>query len=138
VTVAELPPASGRLNGALATAIVQVHTRSVGRGPTKAQVTQRENVVVALLSEARTQPERWLIGSGDAGGAIRLRRDLERSMRDGLVAAVEELTGCRVVAFLSDNCVEPDLIAQIYVLDQPVRAGGLTPAGRDLIRDACP
>lgn len=35
-------------------------------------------------------------------------------------AKVEELTGGRVTAFMSTNHVEPDVAAQILVLDRPV------------------
>lgn len=41
-------------------------------------------------------------------------------MRHDLVAAVEELTGRTVVAFMSDNHVDPDMAAELFVLDSPV------------------
>jgi uncharacterized protein YbcI len=126
----------GRLNGVLATAIVRVHTQSVGRGPTKAQVIHRNNVVVALLQDARTKGEQTLMEAGDGAAAIRMRQDLQHAMRNGLVAAVEELTGCRVVAFMSDNHVEPDLVAQIFVLDRPLPGEqALTPSEPGLATD---
>ena len=35
-------------------------------------------------------------------------------------AAVERLTGRRVVAFLSSNHIDPDVAAQVFILDAPL------------------
>jgi hypothetical protein len=40
-------------------------------------------------------------------------------MRDESSAKVAELTGRRVVAMMSSNHIDPDLAAEIYVLDGP-------------------
>jgi uncharacterized protein YbcI len=38
-------------------------------------------------------------------------------MREDLVAAVEALTGRSVLAFMSDNHIEPDLACEVFVLE---------------------
>jgi uncharacterized protein YbcI len=43
-------------------------------------------------------------------------------MRDQMVEAVEELTGSKVVAFMSDSHVDPDMTAELFVLDEPLPA----------------
>ena len=40
-------------------------------------------------------------------------------MRNELTAAVEGLTRRKVVAFMSASHVEPDLAAEVFVLDEP-------------------
>jgi uncharacterized protein YbcI len=112
----------GELNSAIATEVVRVHSKYVGRGPTKAQAFHRHNVVVLLLEDTMTRGERTLAAGGRAQTAWQIRRQLQGTMRDPLVAAIERLTGCRVVAFMSDHQVEPDLAANLFVLDRPVPA----------------
>jgi uncharacterized protein YbcI len=48
---------------------------------------------------------------------IEIRHEFQEAMRDECVAQIAELTGRRVVAFMSANHVEPDLGAEIFVLD---------------------
>jgi uncharacterized protein YbcI len=41
-------------------------------------------------------------------------------MRADLVELVEQLSGCRVLAFLTDTSIDPDLACEVFVLDGPV------------------
>jgi len=41
-------------------------------------------------------------------------------MRAELVSAVEQLTGRKVEVCMSTNSVEPDAVAEVFVLDGPV------------------
>jgi len=50
------------------------------------------------------------------------RRALEEVIRPELVSAVEQLTGCKVKALMSVHNLEPDLAAEVFVLDRPVAA----------------
>jgi uncharacterized protein YbcI len=118
----------GRLHLAIANAVVRVHRRCAGRGPTKAQAFSRGNVVVLVLANAMTTGERTLVDSGRFEAARLVRHELQQTMRTSLVDAVEELTGCRVVAFMSDSHADPDLIAELFILDRPVAAPPAAPA----------
>jgi uncharacterized protein YbcI len=44
------------------------------------------------------------------------RKAYQGTMRRDLVAAVEEITGRTVSAFLSDNHVDPDLAVEVFVM----------------------
>jgi hypothetical protein len=45
------------------------------------------------------------------------RRAFQRTMSDDLVAAVEEHSGRKVRAFLSDNHIDPDIAVESFVLE---------------------
>jgi uncharacterized protein YbcI len=115
-------PVGGELNSAIATAVVRVHTRYAGRGPTKAQAFHRSNFVVLLLQDSMTRGERTLADGGRAETAWLVRRQLQWAMREPLIGVIEELTGCRVVAFMGDNHIDPDIVINLFVLDQSVPA----------------
>jgi uncharacterized protein YbcI len=112
----------GELNSAIATSAVRVYRAYAGRGPTKAQAFFARNVLVVLLEDTLTREERSLASAGGVGAVRELRRELQLSMREPLVDAVEELTGCKVVAFMGHNEIEPDLATAVFVL------GGLVDA----------
>jgi uncharacterized protein YbcI len=61
-----------------------------------------------------------LVAGRDAAAVIQIRQEFEQAMQGNLIAAVEELTGCKVEAFISTNHVDPDMAAELFVLDRPV------------------
>jgi uncharacterized protein YbcI len=108
----------GPLNCALANAVVHVHSRRIGRGPTRAQAFCLANLVLLVMEDSMTRSEQSLATSG--ADVVQLRREIEHTMRDELTSAVEELTGRHVVGFMCDSLVSPDLTAELYVLDRPI------------------
>jgi uncharacterized protein YbcI len=118
----------GELNQAIARAVVRGHTRIVGRGPTKAQAFYRHNIVVVVMTDTLTHGERSLLADGRHDSVRRLRCEFQQAMRDDLVREVEFLTGGKVVAFMSTTHLEPDVSAELFVLDRPV-SGDTGPSG---------
>ena len=113
-------PAGGDLKAALARAVVAIHRRHLGRGPTKVQAFFRQNVVVVVLTEVMTTPEHTLVAAGRTELVADVRRQLQVTMHDDLVLAVETLTGCRVSALMGDIDVAADTSAEVFVLDRPI------------------
>jgi uncharacterized protein YbcI len=117
-------PAAGRLNAAVARSVVQAHTRFRGRGPAKAEAFFSDHIVVVILEGTMTTAERKLVGSGDEETVLQVRQKLQETMGAAMVGAVEKLVGRKVVAFMSTNHVDPDLSAELFVLD-----GGVVETG---------
>jgi uncharacterized protein YbcI len=126
--VADPAPTGGELNQAIARAVVRGHRRIVGRGPTTAQAFYRHNIVVVVMRDTLTHGERSLLADGRHDSVRRLRSEFQHAMRDDLVRDVELLTGAKVVALLSTTHLEPDVAAELFVLDRPV-SGDAGPSG---------
>lgn len=110
----------GQLNAAVTSALVGIHTEHLGRGPTTASTFHYRNVIVTLMYDVLTRAERTL-GRGVRDDAIRgARRLFQSAMENDFREAVERLTGRRVVAFIGGNELEPDVAAQLFVLDEPL------------------
>lgn len=90
-----------------------------GRGPTKAHTTIRDNVVLVMLEPALTKGEQVLVEKGRSANVLALRHEYQEAMRDESSAKIAELTGRSVTAMMSANHVDPDLGAEIHVLDGP-------------------
>jgi uncharacterized protein YbcI len=110
----------GQLNAALAAAVVRIHNRYLGRGPSKGQAFFRDRVVVVIMEEVLTKAERSLVEAGRGDQALSMRHEFQNAMKDDLVDAVEGLTGRKVEVFMSDNHLMPDMAAELFVLDRPV------------------
>jgi uncharacterized protein YbcI len=110
-------PEGTALNGAISQAIVRLMAESTGRGPTKVRTTIDRDLIVVLLGNSLTPGERYLADSDRTEQVIEMRRAYQEAMRSDCVAAVEDLTGRTVSAFMSANHIEPDLAAEVFVLE---------------------
>ena len=115
-------PTAGDLNAAISKAVVQLLSEYVGRGPTRARTIHNGKLVVCMLEDTMTKAERSLAAGGHEEFVLRARHAMQHTMRADLTAAVETLTHRKVAAFMSDNHIEPDLAAEVFVLDEPVSA----------------
>lgn len=115
-TVPERPPGNS-IYLAISNAVVGVLREYTGRGPTKARTTIRDNVVLVMLEQTLTKGEQVLVDKGRGERVLALRREYQEAMREATSDRVAELTGRPVVAMMSANHLNPDLGAEIYVLD---------------------
>jgi uncharacterized protein YbcI len=116
------PASNGALYAAISNAIVGLLRDYTGRGPTRARTTIRDNVVLVMLEQTLTKGEQSLVVKGRAEKVMEIRHEFQEAMREESSAKVGELTGRNVIAMLSANHIDPDLGAEIYVLDGPPRS----------------
>lgn len=98
-----------------------------GRGPTKARTIIRDDVVLVVLEDTLTKGERSLVTHDRAHKVLELRHEFQEAMGADLTADIERLTGRRVIAFMSTNHIDPDLAAELFIL-QPQSAAELSSA----------
>jgi len=113
------PLHGGELNAAVTSALVGIHNKHLGRGATTASTFYNGNVIVTLMREVMTPVERALARSAGDEAVLHVRRQLREALRADYTQAVERLTGKTVVAFISGNHIEPDVAAEVFVLDSP-------------------
>ena len=101
----------------ISTSAVQVIHEYTGRGPTKAKTVISEDLVTILLADTLTRGERKLVDNDDADEVLQLRHHYQRIMRPELVAIVERHLKRKVIAFMSQNHIDPDLAVEVFVLE---------------------
>jgi uncharacterized protein YbcI len=100
----------------ISTGAVQLLREYTGRGPTKAKTTIGDDTVTVLVGDTLSKGEQTLANSGFADTVLATRHDFQKAMRDDLVGLVEKHTGRRVIAFMSDNHIDPDYGVEVFVL----------------------
>jgi uncharacterized protein YbcI len=105
----------------ISTAVVRLLHDYTGRGPTKAKTILTEDLVTVVLADTLTKGERTLVETGDSGRVLELRQTFQQAMREDLVAVVEHQLDRKVIAFMSQNHIDPDLAVETFVLE-PVTA----------------
>ena len=87
-----------------------------GRGPTRARTTVSGDWVFICLEDTLTKGERKLAANGHADAVLETRRNYQEIMRGELEQLVEEHTGRKVSAFMSDNHIDPDVAVEVFQL----------------------
>jgi uncharacterized protein YbcI len=117
----------GELNAAVTSALVGIHHKYLGRGPETASTFHYGNVLVTLMYEVLTDAEKSLTRTGQVDAVRHIRHLFQETMAADFREAVERLTGRKVVAFISGNHIEPDMAAELFILDGRLgRPGGVT------------
>ena len=96
----------------------------------KAKTTLGDDGVFVVLEDTLTRGEHSLADAGEGQAVLDLRRRWQRVMEEEISLQVEELTGRKVIGFMSDNHIDPDLAVEVFVL-QPLSAGPAEAAGEN-------
>ena len=133
------PRATGEGLGALSRRLVQLMRDGTGRGPSAVRCHWAgPDVVLALFGDGFTRAEETLVRSGREAAALHYRGALQEALRDQMSSEVARSTGRGVTAVMSCARSDPDLIAEIFLLEPgepgPAEAGprgaGMMPAPR--------
>jgi uncharacterized protein YbcI len=101
----------------ISTSTAQLLHEHTGRGPTKAKTIISKDLVTILLADTLTRAERKLVDNDYTDQVLQLRHNHQRIMRTELVAIVERQLKRKVIAFMSQNHIDPDLAVEVFVLE---------------------
>ena len=107
---------AGQLAAAISNTVVRAIAETTGRGPTRARTTIGQDSIFVVVQDTLTKGERSLVEAGDTESVLRMREAWQRVMHDSLNRDIEQLTGRRIVGFMSTNHVEPDVGVEIFIL----------------------
>lgn len=136
MTDSEQPLAGGELLSAISTRFVKLLREHYGRGPTRAKTYILDDLVVCVLRNGFTAMEQTMVESGRSDSVIEMRHNFQGMMAQRYKETIEELTGAKVEAFLSQAHLEPDITIEIFLVDRPLSGFGaaevVEPDERDL------
>ena len=106
----------GSKAAAISNHVVRTMSEYTGRGPTKGRTHINDDVVTVILRDTLTKGERSLVNDDFDELVLSMRKAFQGTMRDDLISGVEEILGRRVIAFMSDNHIDPDVAAEVFLL----------------------
>jgi uncharacterized protein YbcI len=119
------PLAGGHLLAAISTSIVGILREHYGRGPMKAKTYALDDIIVVVMRGSGFTPlEQTIMDSGEPDRVVAMREEFQRVMADRYKRTIEELTDRKVLAFLSQAHVEPDITMEIFFVDRPLEGFG--------------
>jgi uncharacterized protein YbcI len=121
----QAPLTGGRLLAQISTSIVAMLREHYGRGPMKAKTYALDDIVVVVMrGSGFTALEQTIMDSGQPGRVVAMREEFQNVMAERYRATIENLTGRKVVAFLSQAHVEPDITVEMFFVDGPLPGFG--------------
>lgn len=106
-----------RLLEALSDAMVAMHERYHGRAPATAKsLMMSDDLLACVLGGVYTDVEKTMIELQRTTTVQETRSAFQEAMQQKFIQKVEQLSGRRVLAFISNQHVGPDLEIELFVL----------------------
>lgn len=102
----------------ISNAMVRLHKRAFGRGPTKASAQfAGADILIVLLADTMTIAERNLLALGENGRLREQRLFLEHALEDEMRSLVERILNRRTIAFVPGIDPHHDVAAVMFTLE---------------------
>ena len=119
------PLAGGHLLATISTSIVGILRDHYGRGPMRAKTYALDDIIVVVMRGSGFTPlEQTIMESGQPQRVVDMRHDFQHIMTKLFTDTIEELTGRRVTAFLSQAHVDPDITIEMFFIDGALEGFG--------------
>jgi uncharacterized protein YbcI len=113
----KLPEEGGSVRAALANAMVGMKKQYYGRGPTAAKAWILDDYVFVAMEGGLTRNEETLLADGKEDLVRRYRLSFQETMSETTMAAVEEITGRKVLTYHSQIVFGPTRAFEIFLLE---------------------
>jgi uncharacterized protein YbcI len=110
---------AGSLRMALSNAMVGLKKQYYGKGPSRARTYLMDEYVFVVMEGGLTRNEETLLADGKSDLVRGYRLAFQETVAETAVAAVQDLTGRKVVGYHSQIVFDPARAFEIFVLDEP-------------------
>lgn len=103
---------------AISNAITKLQHEHYGRGPDSVRTVVGYDHIICFLENTFMPVERTLIDAGETAAVRETRLAFQRAMETRFVTTIEEISGRKVRAFLSQVSLNPDISVEVFVLER--------------------
>lgn len=102
---------------AISNAITKLQRENFGRGPESVRTVVGYDHIICFLENTFMPVELTLIHAGETEAVRETRLAFQRAMESRFTTTIEELSGRKVRAFLSQVSLNPDISVEVFVLE---------------------
>jgi uncharacterized protein YbcI len=110
----------GQLAASISNAIVGIHSKHYGKGPTKAKTYLIDDMVVCVMQDVFTTVERTLIDAGKGDLVREVRTTFHYALRDDFISAISAVVGRPARSFMSQIDCDADMAIEFFLLEDGV------------------
>jgi len=104
----------------VADAVGGLYEELFGELPSGAKAYADDDLIICVLRGGLTPIERTLSSDGQRPAVRELRSAFHDAVAERFIETVERITGREVSAFMSQAHINPDLVIEVFVLDEPL------------------
>jgi uncharacterized protein YbcI len=109
--------ATGTELSSITVAMVQLHLRFYGKGPTEAKTYAINDTILCILKGGFTTVEKTLMADGKFDEVESIRRSFQRTMKERFTEVIESTLDRRVLGYMSQINVDPDVAIELFLLE---------------------
>jgi uncharacterized protein YbcI len=109
--------ATGTELSSITVAMVQLHRRFYGKGPTEAKTYAINDTILCILKGGFTTVEKTLVADGKMEEVERIRRSFQKTMEKRFIEVIESTLDRRVIGYLSQINADPDVAIEVFLLE---------------------
>ena len=109
--------ATGPELSAITVAMVKLHSRFYGKGPTEAKTYAINDTILCMLRGGFTTVEETLMADGKRDDVEHIRRSFQDTMKERFVEVIESTLERRVIAYMSQIHAQPDIAIELFLLE---------------------
>ena len=109
----------GRMLAAVSNRIVALHKEYFGRGPTRVKSYLQNDLLVVVLRDSLLRAEQSLYEMGQGRTVLEQRIAFQEAVRHRFAGEIESIVGRRVVGYMRGSQLDPDITAEIFLLEEP-------------------
>jgi uncharacterized protein YbcI len=114
-------PTTGQASGpelsTITVAMVKLHRRFYGKGPTEAKTYAINDTILCMLRGGFTTVEETLMADGKRDDVEHIRRSFQDTMKDRFVEVVEGTLDRKVIGYMSQIHADPDVAIELFLLE---------------------
>jgi uncharacterized protein YbcI len=110
----------GQVAAAISNAIVGIHSKHYGKGPTKAKTYLIDDTIVCVLQDVFTTVERTLIDNGKGPLVREVRTTFQYALRHEFLDAIRDIVGREPRSFVSQVDCDADIAVEFFLLENGV------------------
>ena len=115
----------GKLLAEISTAFVAMLREFYGRGPMRAKTYALDDIIVIVMRDSGySAVEQTMISSGQSARVVGMREEFQEVMSGRYRSTIENLTDRKVVAYISQAHVDPEITIEMFFLDRPLDGYG--------------
>ena len=109
--------ATGTELSSITVAMVQLHRRFYGKGPTEAKTYAINDTILCILKGGFTTVERTLVADGKIDEVERIRRSFQKTMKERFIEVIESTLDRKVLGYMSQINADPDIAIELFLLE---------------------
>ena len=109
--------AHGEIVSEISDGLVRLLKKHYGTGPAEVKTTYGDDLVACVLRGGVLPSEQTLLEHGKEDQVAQFRHAFQDAMSDQFREVVEVATGRKVIAFMSGNQIDPDMLGELFVLE---------------------